>query len=59
MWAKAAAQFVLLNRKHTPAQAEAASKEIDSITTEYEELMAEIRAHSPRPERLRSIDRTQ
>jgi hypothetical protein len=50
MWAKAAAQFVLLNRKHTPAQVEAASKEIDSITTEYEELRAEIRAHSPRPE---------
>jgi CHAT domain-containing protein/predicted DNA-binding protein YlxM (UPF0122 family) len=46
--AKAAAQFALLNRKHTPAQAEAAAKEIDSITTEYEELRAQIRARSPR-----------
>jgi CHAT domain-containing protein/predicted negative regulator of RcsB-dependent stress response len=46
--AKAAAQFALLNRKHTPAQAEAASKEIDSITAEYEELRAQIRARNPR-----------
>jgi CHAT domain-containing protein len=46
--AKAAAQFALLNRKHTPAQAEAAAKEIDSITSEYEELRAQIRARSPR-----------
>jgi CHAT domain-containing protein/predicted negative regulator of RcsB-dependent stress response len=46
--AKAAAQFALLNRKHTPAQAEAAAKEIDSITTEYEELRAQIRTRSPR-----------
>jgi tetratricopeptide (TPR) repeat protein len=46
--AKAAAQFALLNRKHTPAQAEAFAKEIDSITTEYEELRAQIRARSPR-----------
>jgi CHAT domain-containing protein len=45
---KAAAQFALLNRKHTPAQAEAAAKEIDSITTEYEELWAQIRARAPR-----------
>src|SRR6266511_1475431 len=41
--AKAAAQFALLNRKHTPAQAEAFAKEIDSITTEHEELRAQIR----------------
>ena len=46
--AKAAAQFALINRKHTPAQAEAAAKEIDSITTEYEELRAQIRAVAPR-----------
>jgi CHAT domain-containing protein/Tfp pilus assembly protein PilF len=46
--AKAAAQFALLNRKHTPAQAEAAAKEIASITTEYDELRAQIRARSPR-----------
>jgi tetratricopeptide (TPR) repeat protein len=46
--AKAAAQFALLNRKHTPVEAEAAAKEIDSITAEYEELRAQIRAHNPR-----------
>src|SRR6266511_38401 len=46
--AKAAAQFALLNRKHTPAQAEAAAKEIASITAEYEEVQAQIRARSPR-----------
>jgi CHAT domain-containing protein/Flp pilus assembly protein TadD len=46
--AKAAAQFALLNRKHTPVEAEAAAKEIDSITSEYEELRAQIRAHNPR-----------
>jgi len=46
--ARAAAQASLLNRKHTPAQAEAAAKEIDSLTTAYEELKAQIRARSPR-----------
>jgi CHAT domain-containing protein/Tfp pilus assembly protein PilF len=46
--AKAVAQFTLLNRKHTPAEAEAAAKEIDSVTTEYEELRAQIRERSPR-----------
>jgi CHAT domain-containing protein/predicted negative regulator of RcsB-dependent stress response len=46
--AKAAAQFALLNRKHTPAEAEAAAKEIDSVTTQYEELRAQIRARNPR-----------
>ncbi|HKQ73499.1 MAG TPA: CHAT domain-containing tetratricopeptide repeat protein [Blastocatellia bacterium] len=46
--AKAAAQFALLDSKHTPAQAEAAAKEIDSITTKYEELRAEIRERNPR-----------
>jgi CHAT domain-containing protein/Tfp pilus assembly protein PilF len=44
---KAAAQFALLNRNHTPAEAEAAAKDIDSITAEYEELRAQIRARSP------------
>jgi CHAT domain-containing protein/Tfp pilus assembly protein PilF len=46
--AKAAAQIALSNRKHTPAQAETAAKEIASITDEYEELRAQIRARSPR-----------
>jgi len=46
--AKAATQFALLKRKHTPAQAEAAAKEIASITAEYEELRAQIRKRSPR-----------
>jgi CHAT domain-containing protein/Tfp pilus assembly protein PilF len=46
--AKAAGQFALLNRKHTPAQAESAAKEIDSITAEYEEVRAQIRARAPR-----------
>jgi len=46
--AKAAAQFALLNRKHTPAQAEAFAKEIASLSTEYDELKAQIRARNPR-----------
>jgi CHAT domain-containing protein/tetratricopeptide (TPR) repeat protein len=46
--AKAAAQFALLNRKHTAAQAEAAAREIESLTNDYEELRAQIRARSPR-----------
>src|SRR5262245_24655180 len=45
--AKAAAQFALLNRKHTPAQAEAFAKEIASLSAEYEELGAQIRARNP------------
>jgi CHAT domain-containing protein/predicted negative regulator of RcsB-dependent stress response len=45
---RAAAQASLLNRKHTPEQAESAAKEIASITTEYEELQGKIRASSPR-----------
>jgi CHAT domain-containing protein/Tfp pilus assembly protein PilF len=45
---RAAAQTDLLNRRHTPEQAEAAAKEIASITIEYEELKAQIRARSPR-----------
>jgi CHAT domain-containing protein len=46
--AKAAAQANLLKRKHTPEQAEAAAKEIASITDDYEELRTQIRAHNPR-----------
>ena len=45
---KAAAQVSLLNRRHTPAQAEAAAKEIASITAVYEDLRAQIRARNPR-----------
>src|SRR5262249_1206445 len=45
---KAAAQFALLNSKHTPAQAEAIAEEVAAITAEYEELRAQIRARSPR-----------
>src|SRR6266540_1941108 len=46
--ARAAAQVSLLNRKHTPEQADAAAKEIAAITAEYEEAQAQIRARSPR-----------
>jgi CHAT domain-containing protein len=46
--AKAAAQVSLLNRKHTPEQADDAAKEIAAITAEYEEIQAQIRARSPR-----------
>jgi CHAT domain-containing protein/Tfp pilus assembly protein PilF len=46
--AKAAAQVSLLNRKHTPEQADAAAKEIAAITDEYEEIQAQIRVRSPR-----------
>ena len=46
--ARAAAQVSLLNRKHTPEQADAIAKEIASITAEYEEVQGQIRARSPR-----------
>jgi CHAT domain-containing protein/tetratricopeptide (TPR) repeat protein len=46
--ARAAAQALLLNRKHTPEQADAIAKEIAAITAEYEEVRAQIRARSPR-----------
>src|SRR4029453_552483 len=45
---RAAAQARLLNRKHTPEQADAAAKEIAAITDEFEEIQAQIRARSPR-----------
>jgi CHAT domain-containing protein len=46
--AKAAVQARLLNRKHTPEQADAMAKEIASITSQYDEVRAQIRARSPR-----------
>jgi CHAT domain-containing protein/Tfp pilus assembly protein PilF len=46
--AKTAVQINLLTSKHTPAQLDAATKEISSIAAEYEELKAQIRASSPR-----------
>src|SRR5215475_1939499 len=46
--AKAAAQASLLNRQHTPEQADAAAKEIAAITSEYEDVRAQIRVRSPR-----------
>jgi hypothetical protein len=46
--AKAAVRARLLNRKHTPEQADAAAKEIASITSEYDEVKAQIRARSTR-----------
>jgi CHAT domain-containing protein/predicted negative regulator of RcsB-dependent stress response len=49
---RAAAQERLLSSKHTPEQAGAAAKEIASITTEYEELRAQIRSSSPRYDAL-------
>jgi CHAT domain-containing protein/Tfp pilus assembly protein PilF len=46
--AKAAAQMRLLGRKHTPEQAAAVVKEIDALTTAYEQVQAQIRDTSPR-----------
>ena len=46
--AKATAQISLLNRRHSPEQADAAAKEIAAITDEYEDVQAQIRARSPR-----------
>jgi CHAT domain-containing protein/tetratricopeptide (TPR) repeat protein len=46
--AKAAVQARILNRKHTPEQADAAANEITSITSEFDEVKAQIRARSPR-----------
>jgi CHAT domain-containing protein/Tfp pilus assembly protein PilF len=46
--ARAAAQVRLFNRKHTPEQADAAVKEIDSIMAEFQELRADIRSSSPK-----------
>jgi CHAT domain-containing protein/tetratricopeptide (TPR) repeat protein len=46
--ARAAEQARLLNRKHTPEQADAIAKEIAAITAEYEEVQTQIRTRSPR-----------
>lgn len=45
---KAERQLRLLSGKHSEAQATAAAKEIDDLTTEYEQTQARIRQTSPR-----------
>lgn len=45
---KAVAQTNLLNGKHTGEQAAASAKEIAELTTEYDEIEAQIRKKSPR-----------
>lgn len=46
--AKANRQRQILSGKHTPDQAEAAAKEMQSLLTKYQETQAHIRATSPR-----------
>jgi CHAT domain-containing protein/Tfp pilus assembly protein PilF len=46
--AKAARQISLLNRKHTPEQADAAAKEIASVIAEFQEVRSQIRSSSPK-----------
>ena len=41
-------QIRLLSAKHTEEQATAAAKEIDNLTTEYEQVQAHVRQSSPR-----------
>ncbi|MFN7948215.1 MAG: tetratricopeptide repeat protein [Blastocatellia bacterium] len=45
---RALAQTRLLNGQHTPEQAAALAREIDALTTEYEQVQAQIRQTSPR-----------
>jgi CHAT domain-containing protein len=45
---KADRQMRLLRAKHTEEQAEAAAKEVDTLTTDYEQVQAQIRQTSPR-----------
>jgi CHAT domain-containing protein/Tfp pilus assembly protein PilF len=45
---KAESQIKLLSGKHTPEQAAALAKEVDTITTDYEQVLAEIRVSSQR-----------
>ena len=45
---KAEQQMRLLSGKHTEEQATAASKELDALTTEYEQIQGRIRETSPR-----------
>jgi CHAT domain-containing protein/Tfp pilus assembly protein PilF len=46
--AKADGQMRLLSGKHSEDQAAAAAKEIDALTTDYEQVQAQIRQTSPR-----------
>lgn len=46
--AKAVTQTSLLNAKHTEEQAAAIAKELAQLTTEYDEVEAQIRRNSPR-----------
>lgn len=46
--AKADGQMRLLSGKHSEDQATAAAKEIDALTTDYEQVQAQIRQTSPR-----------
>lgn len=46
--AKADQQARLLSRKHTPEQATALGREIEKLTSEYEQALAQIRQASPR-----------
>jgi CHAT domain-containing protein/Tfp pilus assembly protein PilF len=48
MNAKAERQLRLLSGRHTEEQAQAAAREIETLTTEYQEIEAKIRAGSPR-----------
>ena len=45
---KAERQMRLLSGKHTDEQVSAAAKELDSLTTDYEQVQAQIRNTSPR-----------
>jgi CHAT domain-containing protein len=45
---KEQARMQLLSRKHTPEQAAAADKELRELTTQYQELQAQIKTKSPR-----------
>ena len=45
---KAEQQMRMLNRQHTEEQAQAAAKEIETLTTEYDQVQARIRQTSPR-----------
>lgn len=45
---KANRQMRMLNGKHTEEQATTATREIDALTTEYEQVQAQIREKSPR-----------
>ena len=46
--AKADQQMRLLSRKHTAEQATVLAKELEGLTTEYEQVLAQIRQASPR-----------